>query len=147
MVRLHWLEHDTLVIFNLQPMWIAGLSNCKIKSSDLCHSLLSSRRRQPNLRENFYINCSSRNLEGKFWNGIWNFIVKTCFQIKSSVATRTRAMIASQWYQSLEELMEKSTYWSWAEELCKWTWSNQFRRFQGSILLLLASGKSRKVNW
>ena len=54
---------------------------------------------------------------------------------------------------NLEELMEKSTYWSSVAGLCKWTWSDQFRRFQGSILLFLASGKIKegelieKVDW
>ena len=62
-------------------------------------------------------------------------------------------MRGSQWYQSLEELMEKSTYWSSVGELCKCTWSDQFRRFQGSILLLLASWKIKegeligKMDW
>ena len=127
MARHHWLEDDTLVIFNLQPTWIACLLNCKIRSSDLCHSLRLFKTKTTTPPRQIYINCSSSNLEGMFWKGIWNFMVKTCFQIKASVATRTRAMRASQWYQNFEELMEKSTYWIWVAELWNWTSMDQYR--------------------
>ena len=127
MARLHWLEDDTLVIFNLQPSRITCLSNCKIRSSDLCYSLRLFKTKTTTPLRQIYINCSSSNLEGKFWKGIWNFMVKTSFQMKVSVATRTRAMRASQWYQSFEELMKESIYWSWVAELWNWTSMEQYK--------------------
>ena len=149
----HWLEDDTLVIFNLQPTWIAGLSNCKIRSSDLCYSLCLFKMKTTTPSRQIYINCSSSNLERKFWKGIWNFMVKTCFQIKASIATRTREMRASQWYQSFEELMEKYTYWSWVAELWNWTSMEQYRSRFLKVIIWLASGKIKegelmeKLDW
>ena len=140
----HCLEDDTLVIFNLQPTWITGLSNCKIRSSGLCHSLRLFKTKTTTPSRKIYIKCSLSNLEGMFWKGIWNFMVKTCFQIKVSVATRTRAMRTSQWYQSLEELMEKSTYWSWVAELWNWTSMGKYRARFLNVIRWLASGKIKE---
>ena len=147
MTCLHWLEDDTLVIFNLQPTWIVGLSKCKIRSSDLCHSLRLFKTKTTTPLRQIYINCSSSNLERKFWKGIWNFMVKTCFQWKVNVATRTRAMRVTQWYQSFEELMKESTYWSWVAELWNWTSMEQYMARFLKVIVWLALGKSRKVNW
>ena len=80
-------------------------------------------------------------------------MVKTCFQIKVSVATRTRAMRASQWYQCFEELMKKSTYWSWVAELWNWTSMEQYRAQFLNVIIWLASGKIKegklmeKLDW
>ena len=80
-------------------------------------------------------------------------MVKTSFQIKVSVATRTRAMRASQWYQSFEELMKESTYWSWVAELWNWTSMDQYRSRFLKVIVWLASGKIKegklmeKLDW
>ena len=80
-------------------------------------------------------------------------MVKTSFQIKVSVATRTRAMRASQWYQSFEELMKESTYWSWVTELWNWTSMDQYRSRFLKVIVWLALGNIKegelreKLDW
>ena len=153
MARHHWLKDDMLVIFNLHPVPKPGCSICKIRARDLCHSLRLFKTKTNTPSHQIYINCSSSNLEGKFWKGIWNFMVKTCFQIKVSVATRTRAMRASQWYQSFEELMKESTYWSWVAELWNWTSMEQYRAWFLNVIIWLALGNIKegelmeKLDW
>ena len=71
-------------------------------------------------------------------------MVKTCFQIKVSVATRTRAMRATQWYQCFEELMKESTYWSWVAELWNWTSMEQYSAWFLNVIIWLASGNIKE---
>ena len=138
-------------MFNLQPVPKPGCSICKIRARDLCHSLRLFKTKTTTPSRQIYINCSLRKLEGMFWKGIWNFVVKTSFQMKVSVATRTRAMRASQWYQSFEELMKESTYWSWVAELWNWTSMEQYRARFLNVIIWLASGKIKEgelmKNW
>ena len=127
---------------DLQVFW-----NCKIRSSDLCQSLRLFKTKTTTPSRHIYINCSSSNLEGKFWKGIWKFMVKTCFQWTVSVATRTREMRATQWYQSFEELMKESTYWIWVAELWNWTSMEQYRARFLKVIIWFASGKIKGGKW
>ena len=62
-------------------------------------------------------------------------------------------MRASQWYQSFEELMKESTYWSWVAELWNWTSMEQYRARFLNVIIWLASGKIKegelmeKLDW
>ena len=62
-------------------------------------------------------------------------------------------MRASQWYQSFEELMKESTYWSWVAELWNWTSMGQYRARFLNVIIWLASGKIKegelieKLDW
>ena len=73
--------------------------------------------------------------------------------MKVNVATRTRAMRETQWYQSFEELMKESTYWSWVAELWNWTSMEQCRARLLNVMVWLASGKikegelMKKMDW
>ena len=62
-------------------------------------------------------------------------------------------MRASQWYQSFEELMKESTYWSWVAELWNWTSMEQYRARFLNVIIWLSSGKIKegklmeKLDW
>ena len=62
-------------------------------------------------------------------------------------------MRATQWYQSFEELMKESTYWSWVAELWNWTSMEQYRARFLNVIIWLASGKIKegelmeKLDW
>ena len=53
-------------------------------------------------------------------------------------------MRATQWYQSFEELMKESTYWSWVAELWNWTSMEQYRARFLNVIIWLASGKIKE---
>ena len=53
-------------------------------------------------------------------------------------------MRATQLYQSFEELMKESTYWSWVAELWNWTSMEQYRARFLNLIMWLASGKIKE---
>ena len=105
-----------------------GSWNGKIRAQYQYHSLRLFKTITMVPSRKIYVRCNSVVSEGNISKGIWNFMAKTHFHLKTNVATRIRMMWASLQYQCLRELMKESTYWSSNSELWNLTWLTRFRK-------------------